>query len=288
MRKKEAGKLQNFSKVVSPQNLSDFKDIVYNYQDHSFFDFSASFIIVTDFEFLLILPLQIYLFIPIPTDLEQDFIFNTLLTDFCASSFVFFLSFSSYGQFPKKLILMIFLCLSIISKSIPFASELNILPQPDIHCSQHYYLYMSFFSFFPKLEYSLPLNSHSHALFFPQHWSHNHCAEYTVLLEQVDCIILLNHRMHSASPKPKPGSGQRFQILFQTEFQAPIEKTNFPFLCLKHLQLSILPTKADSKQRPSKCVPSACSYQLPIPKRDSSERYCDFLCPLIKQLQHPV
>ena len=31
MRKKEAGKLQNFSKVVSPVSLPDFKDIVYNY-----------------------------------------------------------------------------------------------------------------------------------------------------------------------------------------------------------------------------------------------------------------
>ena len=182
MRKKEAGKLQNFSKVVSPVSLPDFKDIVYNYQDHLFFDFSASFIIVTDFEFLLILPLQIYLFIPIPTDLQQDFIFNTLLTDFYASRFLFVCLFVlvslPYGPFPKKLILMIFLYLSIISKSIPFASELNILPQPDIHCSQHYYLYMSFFSFFTKLEYSRPLNSHSHALFFPQHWSHNDCRIY--------------------------------------------------------------------------------------------------------------
>ena len=287
MRKKEAWKLHNFSKVVSPVSLPDFKDIFYNYQDHLFFDFPASFIIITNFEFLLVLPLQIYLFIPIPTDLEQDFIFNTLLTDFYVYSF-FFSSFSSFWSISKKLILMIFLCLSIISKSIPFASELNILPQPDIQCSQHYYLYMSFFSFFTKLEYLLPLNCHSHAIFFPQHWPHNDCAEYTVLLEQADYIILLNHRMHCASPKPKPGSGQRFQILFQTEFQAPIEKTNFPILCLKHLQLSILPTKADSKQRPSKCVPSPCSYQLPIPKRDSSESDSDFPCPLIKQLQHPV
>ena len=31
MRKKEARKLQNFSKIVSPVSLPDFKDIFYNY-----------------------------------------------------------------------------------------------------------------------------------------------------------------------------------------------------------------------------------------------------------------
>lgn len=60
--------------------------------------------------------------------------------------------------------------------------------------------------------------------------------------------MLLNRRMHCASPKSKPSNGWRFQIWLQTEFQAPMEMTNLPFLCLKHLKLRRLLTKEETRK----------------------------------------
>lgn len=102
-----------------------------------------------------------------------------------------------------------------------------------------YYLYMSFWAYLPNLSI--------HFFFFLNiHFFHEFsiiCSIFSLALAPyqlcgiycipnwAEYVVLLHCNIYRASPNLKPSSRRRFKLL-QTEFQAAMQMTNFPFLCL--------------------------------------------------------
>lgn len=124
MRKNEAQKLQNCSKVRHRPNVSLSPEAWLVMAANTLCRTLALLPTQTSYELQSVLPPYVCLSISLPTGLDQYLTFNRLLTHFSASSFS--VSFPS-GPFPKDTVLMISLCVLIISKNVPFASELIYL-----------------------------------------------------------------------------------------------------------------------------------------------------------------